>query len=205
MADIMACQAWTSNAEMMADAAKLGYIHGRILDPTYGLGVFWRRVDRERLVAADIDPVKGACAGLRCDYRALPFPDGTFDTVVFDPPYVAPGGRKTTSVPEFWERYGMADTPSNPRGLYEYNNEGFYEAERVASSGAHILYKSQDYIWGGKLNAVTHWIITEAETLLDLEYIDRLELLTSPRPQPKGRRQLHARRNLSTLLVFRKP
>lgn len=204
MADIMACQAWPSNAELIEDCVRLGYIRGDTLDPTYGLGVFWKRIDQLDLFAGDMDPVKGIRAGMRLDYRALPYKDDSFDTVVFDPPYVSPGGRSTSGVPEFWERYGMQNTPRTPEGLYAYNEEGAHEAARVLRSGGHLLYKSQDYISGGKLRPVTHWIINDAD-YIGLEYVDRLELITSPRPQPKGRRQLHARRNLSTLLVFRKP
>jgi hypothetical protein len=37
-----------------------------------------------------------------------------------------------------------------------------------------------------------------------LRLVDRFDLLGHIRPQPPGRRQVHARSNYSTLLVFRK-
>ena len=37
-----------------------------------------------------------------------------------------------------------------------------------------------------------------------LRLVDRFDMLTTPRPQPPGRRQLHAQGNYSTLLVFEK-
>lgn len=202
---VKAATAWRTNADLVDACWKLGYVHGRTLDPTYGLGNWWltgqAAVDSGS-VACDLDPEKAG--NVRADFRELPFADDSFDTVVFDPPYVSPGGRKTTGLPEFWARYGMGATAKSPELLFEYNSAGFRECIRVAKRGTHVLYKSQDYISSGKLKPVTHWIINDAD-YYGMEYVDRLEHIGEGRPQPKGRRQVHARRNLSTLLVFRKP
>ena len=33
---------WATNAEMIEDVARLGYLDGSVLDVTYGLGTFWK-------------------------------------------------------------------------------------------------------------------------------------------------------------------
>ena len=196
---ILAATPWTSNAQLIADCYELGYLDGHVLDPTFGKGNWWTVWRPETLTAHDLDPERGDGV----DYRNLPEPDGTFDSVAFDPPYVSIGGRQTSGIKDIHRAYGMADTPKSPWGLFEYNTLGFAECVRVLKRGGAITYKSQDYISSGKFQPVTHWIITDA-LRRGLEYVDRLEHTGSIRPQPPGRRQVHARRNLSTMLVFRK-
>ena len=68
-----------------------------------------------------------------------------------------------------------------------------------------ILVKVQDYISSGKFFPGTHYTLTQALNL-GCEIVDRFERTQPhPRPQPPGRRQVHARRNLSTLFVLRVP
>lgn len=192
---VLAAAQWINNAVLIEQAAKLGYLDGHVLDPTYGKGNWWTVFQPEKLTKHDL-----ALDGV--DFRDLPHPDGTFDAVAFDPPYVSPGGRESTGLPEFHERYGMADTPRTPRELFEYNSDGFAECARVVKPRGFIVYKSQDYITSGKFQPVTHWIIDHAFGFAS--YVDRFEHISGVRPQPPGRRQVHARRNLSTLLVFKR-
>ena len=58
-----------------------------IADVTYGKGVFWRNVQDEKYDLRATDIRQGV------DCRHLPYPDGTIDCVVLDPPYMhSPGG-----------------------------------------------------------------------------------------------------------------
>ncbi len=193
---VFAAALWQTNADLIHDVAKLGYLDGHVLDPTYGKGNWWTVWKPEKMTTHDL-----ALDGY--DFRDLPYPDGTFDAVAYDPPYVSPGGRETSGIKGMHEAYGMADTPKSPRALWQYNTLGFNECVRVLRKGGHIAYKSMDYITSGTFQPVTHWIIEDALDL-GLEYVDRFEHIGGVRPQPSGRRQVHARRNLSTLLVFRK-
>jgi hypothetical protein len=213
---IRAAQTWRTNAELVADCARLGYIKGHVLDPTWGQGKWWTIVHRPifepkllSITAHDKFTLDGV------DFRALPEADDTFDSVAFDPPYVSPGGRETTTIQEMFDAYGMGATPKTPWELFCYNDAGFAECVRVVKPGGTICYKSKDYITSGKLQPVTHWIIEAANRVVhadrvgrfapraDLEYVDRLEHIGNPGPQSQ-RTQVHARRNLSTMLVFRK-
>ena len=197
MSIVLAATAWATNAHMIEDCVRLGYLDKdwRTLDPTYGKGTWWKRWRPDSLVEHDL-----ALDGV--DFRDLPHIDGTFDAEAFDPPYVSVGGRKTSTLPGYHDRYGLTDAPKSPAGVQEVINAGLAECARVLRRRGFLIVKCQDYISSGKLQPGTHWTLTTALGL-GLEYFDRLEhVAVKSRPQPGGRRQVHARRNLSTLLVF---
>ena len=195
---ILAATAWPTNAHMIEDCARLGYLRGdwNVMDATFGKGVWWKLWRPERLTEHDI-----ALDGV--DFRALPEGDGTYDAVAFDPPYVSKGGRSTTTIPDFFERYGLKDAPRTPADLQRYIDAGTSECARVLKPGGVLLVKCKDYISSGKLWLGASRTLAHAVGL-GLEAIDRLEHVGRPGPQPPGRRQVHARRNLSTLFVLRK-
>lgn len=215
--EILAAFAWPSNAELIAACHDLGYLRDddHVLDPTYENGVWWKAWRPEKLTTHH-----RATDG--SDFRALPHSDGSFDAIAYDPPYVCPGGRKTSSVPELHARYGMAeggfDDPDfrTPAELQQIINDGLTEMVRLVrpartkKSGGIILTKCQNYIWSGELFEGAE-LTREHALSLGLSVVDRLEYLTRPGPQPTSnpdgseRGQFHARRNLSTLFVFRKP
>lgn len=138
------------------------------------------------------------------DFRRLPDQSNTFDAIAFDPPYVSVGGRKTTTLPDMHDRFGLTDAPKSPEGVQRLINAGLTELKRVLKPRGVLLVKCQDYISSGKFWAGTYFTQRHALDVLDLEMLDRLEHVSGIRPQPPGRRQVHARRNLSTLLVLRK-
>lgn len=192
---VLACTPWRTNAELIADCARLGYLKDtdRILDPTYGRGIWWQEWTPQELQK----PVEH-------DFRDMDwFADASFDAVAYDPPYVSVGGRKTTTLPDMHDRYGLTDAPTTPKQLQKLINDGLTEMHRVVKPRGYVLTKCQDYVSSGKLWLGTHWTLTHALEL-GFECVDRLEHYGTPRPQPPGRRQVHARRNLSTLFVFRK-
>ncbi|HYF45463.1 MAG TPA: hypothetical protein VD926_04585 [Acidimicrobiales bacterium] len=203
---VLAAHTWPSNAELIADVAELYLDRDMLaLDPTYGRGVWWQRWRPHHLIARsrDDDP--------DFDFRNLPYEDGLFELAAFDPPYVSVGGRRTTGIEEMHDRYGLTDAPTSPRALQAHNNLGLSEVWRVLTPGGFALVKVQDYISSGRLWEGTRFTGNHA-AMVGFETVDRFEHVSpSPRPQPSKnpdgtpRRQVHARRNLSTLLVLRKP
>lgn len=200
---VLAASAWKTNAHLIADVARLGYLRKEwlTLDPTAGRMGWWKLWRPDNLVTHDIR-LDGV------DFRALPHEDNTFDAVAFDPPYVAVGGHKTSSLGDFHDRFGLTETGHgtgnpDPKAVQALINDGLTDCARVTKPRGFLLVKCQDYISSGKLWPGTHLTVTHGLSM-GLNYYDRLEHYGCVRAQPSGRRQVHARRNLSTLLVFRK-
>lgn len=198
---ILAATAWRTNADLIADALRLHSpsADSRILDVTFGRGNWWADPEAQRVTGHDIR-IDGV------DFRSLPYDDGSWDVVAYDPPYVSVGGRSTTTLQggDYHDRYGLADAPRSPADLQRVIDDGLVEVTRVTRPGGIILCKCQDYVSSGRLWIGTYHTIS-AGIAAGLSVRDRMEhVARSSRPQPGGRRQVHARRNLSTLIVFQK-
>lgn len=183
-----------SNSQLVVSLAKLGYVSGEILDMTYGLGNFWKDLDPPQLTTNDLYTK----AHYNRDFTDLPFSNGSFNTVVFDPPYKLNGTGGTH--PSDYQ-YGVADKVGW-KDRHALIRAGIDEAARIAVAGGHVLLKCQDQVSGGKVRWQTIEFTNHAETQ-GLMLVDMAHLLGF-RPQPKGRTQQHFRRNYSTLLIFRK-
>lgn len=190
---VLAIGEWRTNAEMIADAAYLGYVVPPVLDLTYGTGGFWTIHRPLGLVTNDVDPGRGY---YHHDARKTPWPDASFATVVFDPPYKLAG---TPASGEMDDRFGTTTYVS--RGdVQALLSDGIREAARL--SGRWVLVKCMDQVNGGKIRWQTDEA-TRVATGAGLHKVDIL-MLRRWRPQPPGRSQQHAGRNYSTLLVFAK-
>lgn len=203
---VLAAHAWPTNAHLIADVARLGYLRlaDRVLDPTHGRGTWWKLWRPTELVTYN-SPVDGS------DYRQIDEPAASFDAAAYDPPYVCTGGRSTSTIGEFNDRYGLSDTPRRPGELQAMNDAGLAECARVVRPGGVILVKCADYVWSGKVVWGTD-ATRSAALALGLEVVDRFEHVGHARAQPKRTRadgvpvrQHHARRNVSTLFVLRRP
>lgn len=194
-APILAVGSWRTNADLIADCARLGYLRDEwsTLDPTYGLGTFWRKWRPNRLIGTDLDPSKSCTFRISVDFTAIPWTDHSFDAVVFDPPYKLNGKPEAAGL-----RYGTRD-PATPAERLDLIARGVAECARVLDRGC-LLVKCQDQVVSGRVVWQTDLVTSVAETS-GLAKVDRFDFL-SYRPQPPGRRQLHARRNASQLLVF---
>lgn len=195
---------WPSNAELIEDVARLGYLRKewRTLDPTYSKGVWWKKFRPDHLVYHDWKPDL-------IDFRDLPYRDGFFDVAAFDPPYVSTGGRDSSTMDDFNARYGLHDAPTSPQELHHYNCQGLLECARVANR--YVLVKCCDYISSGhRFNGIyemERFIIEEMKLKIEDKFI---HYAVAPRAQPKRTRkdgkpsvQKHARNNYSALLIVK--
>lgn len=195
---VPAVHAWGSNAELIADVARLWLDEDwTYLDPTYGKGGFWTVWRPKKLVGRDLNPEKST-NGQSMDFRELPFKDHAFDVVVFDPPYKLSG---TPAMGEMDERYGI-DEAMDWKDKMALIRDGAKECARVA--GKVLLVKCQDQVCSGQMRWQTD-LVTEAVCWKGAwRKADRFDLVGKAMRQPEGRRQMHAEGRGSTLLVFRR-
>jgi hypothetical protein len=181
------------------------------MDVTYGRGKFWdecTEIRDTRLITHDL-----AIDGV--DFRRLPQADEVIDAIFFDPPYISPGGRKTSTVDEFNEAYGLVDCPSTPVGVNRLISHGMCEAVRVLKprtrgyTGGRLFVKGKDYVTSGQFHQGHLHVLRTAE-MLGLTQLDEFIHFAGTGPQPKTnrdgslRRQVHARSAHSYLSVFEK-
>lgn len=206
---VLAVYRWRDNADMIANGVhKLGWLRGtdRCLDPTYGQhgGMWTRSVKGKRVVVWQPDDLTAYCYERGGpDFRELPHPDGYFDSVLFDPDYVARGGRATSTTKDKEDRYGQDESPATPELLQARNNEGLTEMHRVTCTGGIVLVKTQDYVSSGLIYPSVFEFMLHAREI-GLLYRDRMEFVVVPTRERHKDVQQHARRNHSTLLVFQK-
>lgn len=202
-------QTWRTNSELIKAAFSV-HVDQKpwamtpegpvVMDVTYGRGTWWhwRTQDyRMHFIAHDLK-VDGV------DFRALPEADESADVVAFDPPYVAQGGRATSTIPERNDRYGLNTPYESPASLQAYINDGLLECSRVLRPQGIMFVKVSNYISSGKLwLGEAHTINTGLRAGLIVE--DIAVHLGNPGPQPKHLTQKHFRSNSSRLIIFRKP
>lgn len=187
-----------SNPELIAAVAPM-HIRGRTVDVTYGEGQFWRRYRPDNLVVHD-QKIDGT------DFRQLPYPDRSFDTIVFDPPYVPTSGRKRTialpHIRRFCDRYGI--TNRSVIVLLDLITTGLTEQHRLLRPGGNILVKCNDFTANRKLHLGHRYVIDHAEQL-GLACHDLIIHHTGTGPGTGAETPTRARRHHSYLVVLRKP
>jgi len=190
-----------TNADLIAAAQALYPMDGLVVDLTPGTkGGFWKKHQPDHLFLLPDS----------ADFRRTHWPAGMFHHAVFDPPYVAKGGHKTSTIHEMNDRYGMLHVEKNPTLQWELQIiPGVKEAHRLLRRRGLLWWKLQDYVTAGR----THWFTKSALGELDaigFELVDGFILDGKPGPQPKmnrdgtPRRQVHARNAHSELLIARK-
>jgi hypothetical protein len=117
------------------------------------------------------------------DFRSVNL-DRQFDVVVFDPPYVSMGGRATSTLPDFMDRFGLENAESTPEKLQTDNNLGLAEAWRICKPGGLVIAKCAPYISSG-VRKDGDWWTRDAALELGFEIHDMLIHLGDVRAQPK--------------------
>lgn len=192
MTEVMRAHRWGTNASLMCDVQRLGYVEGEVLDATYGVaGGFWTLYRPQWLVTNDLN----APADMGFDFRRFPLPDGWCDTVVYDPPYKL-NGTPADDVMDARFGTGTHATIGERVAMIE---AGAVECWRLTRKW--LLVKCMDQVVSGQMVWQTH-LIHNLLAPLGARLKDRFDFLTTPRAQPGNRPQQHARSNYSTLLVF---
>ena len=172
-----------------------------VMDVTYGRGLWWNWTTMAMGFTSHDIRHDGV------DFRNLPEANRSMDVIAFDPDYVAIGGRATSTIHEFNDRYGLTVKDyETPRALQETINAGITECARVLRPQGILMVKCATYIssgkpWLGEYHTIGHGL----DCGLKVEDIFVHISGTGPQPARPDSRQQHARSNSSRLIVFRKP
>ena len=195
-----------NNGDLFSKAMTLyGKPGFRILDMTYGLGVFWKIINIEiyDLIKNDIDTKRG---DVHEDFRHTSFRNAEFDIVVLDPPYASRSGSPIkASIDRGYNnaKRALNDGIFGADAMIQFYFDGMIEARRILKTGGLLMVKCMDEIMGGKQqrNHITIW-----NKAIELGMCDEdlFMLVQSSIPTMRHDYQLHARKNNSFLWVFRK-
>jgi hypothetical protein len=169
-----------------------------VYDPTYGHGGFLEGnlLSHLKVTATDLKPDRAAPDGV-ADVRFLPFADGHFDVVVFDPPHNADAGADSV----MGSRFGTY----TEKDLEQVVRQGTRECWRAAGLG--VVAKITDAVHGQRYVCMSDWVRESlaAPPMVPYDRVDyvRPSNLEDPRWTEKGE-PCSMRNNGSTFLVFRK-
>lgn len=175
-----------------------------VADVTYGRGVFWKKVPngQYRLLTTDLRD------GIDC--RKLPYKEATLDCVVFDPPYMhTPGGTAHVNHQNYetYYRNNVADNGSGKKyheAVLDLYFKSAREAHRVLRNEGIYIVKCGDEVCANQ-QRLTHVELINELTQNGFIIEDLFVLLRNNRPGvSRVIRQVHARKNHSYFLVFRK-
>ncbi|MBI5235653.1 MAG: site-specific DNA-methyltransferase [Deltaproteobacteria bacterium] len=199
------------NAELFPKILLLHVPKGaRIADVTWGQGVFWKNVP-----AGDYDVhVTDLKTGVDC--RNLPYPDESFDCVVFDPPYMEGFFRKSAghlggagTHASFRKAYsnGEAMQENGPKwhaAVVDLYIKGGKEAARVIKQDGICIVKCQDEVSANR-QWLTHVEIINAYAEMGFYARDLFVIVRSNQPGvSRLLKQIHARKNHSYFIIFQK-
>lgn len=164
-----------------------------VLDPNYGLGVFWKWSTPFTILGGDIDLTKAKDIQLDC--LALPFANKSVDVVVLDPPFLHRVNGKGSSMES---RYAALDTKGKSSLLLGFYEEAMAEAARVARLG--IIVKCQDGVESRVFRPIHIGVV--GVSTLPLAGIAILARTTVGMQHPFWKKAEHLRNTHSYFLVF---
>jgi SAM-dependent methyltransferase len=173
----------------------------RILDATVNSGRFWRGSKR-KVVGLDIDPkFKPDVVG---DNRDMPFKDGSFDVIVYDPPHVPNQGKDNQK--DFNRRFGLVIKSPASHG---YNFNHLYppfvaEAHRVLKPEGILFCKIADYVHGHRFQWAHIELVRAAEEVGFTACDCIVKVRKGPIVSPRWKKAHHSRRQHCFWIVLRK-
>jgi hypothetical protein len=178
----------------------------RVADVTFGKGVFWAHVPRQdyQILATDL---RHGTYGTDC--RSLPYKDSSIDCVVFDPPYMHTARTAHVGHQRFEENYRNNASQNGSSKKYhdavvELYCQAADEAHRVLKNEGIYIVKCADEVCSNEQRLTHVELINE---LLTKGFVteDLFVLMRNNKPGvSRAIRQVHARKNHSYFVVFRK-
>jgi hypothetical protein len=180
-----------------------------VADVTYGKGVFWRRIPKNAYILKPTDIETGV------DCRHLPYANEELDCVVLDPPYMegffrkqpdhmAGSGSHTTFREHYSNGKATNEGPKWHSAVIDLYFKAGREAKRVLRDQGILIVKCQDEVSANRQN-MTHVQIINNYEAAGMRTEDLFVVIRTNKPSvSRIKRQVHARKNHSYFLVFRK-
>ena len=185
------------NCDLFPDILEM-YVHAgsRILDLTYGRGVFWQKADRSKykVVTNDIK----CPADYSYDLRDTGFSAGEFDVVILDPPYMHGGKTVKPSINQCY-----LNENGDHRSIVALYEAGLRESWRLLPPKGLVVVKCQDETESGK-QQLTHVEVFQAAIEIGYKCLDLFVLVQSTIPAMRVSYQKSARKNHSYFMVFQR-
>lgn len=173
----------------------------RILDATVNGGRFWHGSKRP-VTGMDIDPRH--CPNLVANNAAMPFLDGVFDVIVYDPPHIPNQGKDRQK--DFNTRFGLVER-SSKENHYTFSHTFppfLREAYRVLKPEGILLAKITDYVHHHRYQWAHIELINAAHDVGFLPCDCIVKVRKGPIIDPKWKIAHHSRRQHCYWLIFRK-
>ncbi len=196
------------NADLFPQILSLHVPEGAVIaDVTYGKGVFWKNIPEGKYSIRPTDLQTGV------DCRELPYPSGSLDAVVLDPPYMEGLFRRATghmagsgSHASFRNAYSNSQAviggPKWHAAVTDLYFRAGKEAYRVLREHGVLIVKCQDEVSANR-QCLTHVEIINEYEWMGFHTKDLFVLIRSNRPGvSRLKKQVHARKNHSYFLVF---
>jgi hypothetical protein len=141
------------------------------------------------------------------DFTDTGMVDRCAPVVCFDPPYISTGTKAKSTIPDFYDRFGIGEL-SGWQAVRTVMELGMAECARILAPGGWLLMKCMDYVESGRRIWNVHHFANYGEER-GLRLYDELVHLSGGGAQPSvnldgsPREQHHSRQVHSTLLVFR--
>jgi hypothetical protein len=174
-----------------------------VADVTFGRGVFWKQVPKGAYELRATDLRTGVDCG------KLPYGNTTIDCVVFDPPYMhTPGGTAHQNHQNFEAYYSNNGIENSSKKYHEavldLYFKGARDACRVLKPEGIYIVKCQDEVCANQ-QRLTHVEIINELGQIGFVVEDLFVVVRRNKPGvSRILRQVHARKNHSYFLVFRK-
>lgn len=177
-----------------------------ILDATYNTGKMWKGCGFQPHTTLDIDPQYGT--DVVADFRSMPFEDGSFDVVIFDPPHLPNAYATNDRATGHADVYGVrvqADARSGDNVVPLF--VGFLaEANRILRDDGVVLAKISDLVHNHRYQ----WQMVEFVQAIQVSGLTPCDLLIKRDPaggnlkSSKWSKVHHLRRVHSYFIVARK-
>ena len=222
------CSAYVDNNDVVFRDIMSMYVPvgSRVADVTFGLGVFWNKVNMDDyevypsdlfLKPSILEKFAALNPRTNIDCRSLPYENASFDTIVLDPPYMESfyrsnktqiGGVGTHD--SFRQAYSSGQCLENSSdvkyhdAVTEVYVQAGYEAYRVLKNDGIFIVKCQDEVSANK-QRLTHVEIISAYEEMGFYTEDIFVVVRNNKPVvSRVKVQTHARKNHSYFLIFRK-